>query len=189
MIPDTRQVDLEGYLSTSKRCLKCGNDKDRSQFTCARSHPDGLQSYCRPCAKAEQRAWHKANPQANGAYKRKAYLSDPAKPILRSIRIRAKASGIPCDLSFDDVRAMLMQTKVCPVLGIPLAHRVSGKREGPADHAPSIDRRRPELGYVRGNVAVISQRANRLKNNATVEEVRRILVWMETTTVVENSNG
>lgn len=44
--------------------------------------------------------------------------------------------------------------------------------------SPSIDRIIPELGYVRGNIAVISMRANKLKSDATSEELERISAWM-----------
>jgi hypothetical protein len=43
------------------------------------------------------------------------------------------------------------------------------------DNSPSLDRIVPEKGYVAGNIRVISQRANRIKSNATVEELRAVL--------------
>lgn len=42
----------------------------------------------------------------------------------------------------------------------------------PNEDSPSIDKVIPELGYVRGNVWVISNKANRIKNNATLEELK-----------------
>lgn len=41
--------------------------------------------------------------------------------------------------------------------------------------SPSLDRLDSSKGYVKGNVRVISKRANQLKNNATVEEMRMVL--------------
>ena len=59
---------------------------------------------------------------------------------------------------------------MCPVLGIPL---VIG--EGAcSDNSPSIDRIIPELGYVKGNIKVISRRANRIKNDATPDELFKV---------------
>lgn len=40
---------------------------------------------------------------------------------------------------------------------------------------PSVDRIIPELGYTKGNVRVISNRANLLKNNASIEEIELVL--------------
>ena len=64
---------------------------------------------------------------------------------------------------------------VCPVLGIPLAMGVG--RSGPREWSPTIDRIIPSLGYVPGNVVVVSWRANRLKSDGTMEELARIVSW------------
>lgn len=87
---------------------------------------------------------------------------------IRGLVIRAKGRarnrGIPFDL---DVSDLLPIPEVCPVLGIPLVFQA--KRMG--RNSPSLDRLRPELGYVRGNVRVISQRANGLKSDASADEL------------------
>jgi len=44
---------------------------------------------------------------------------------------------------------------------------------GPHKYSPSIDRMNPKLGYVKGNVRVISQLANGMKQHATLEEVEQ----------------
>ena len=50
----------------------------------------------------------------------------------------------------------------------------------PQDDSPSIDKIIPEKGYVKGNVAIISQLVNRVKNNAkTPEEIRLVADWYE----------
>lgn len=60
---------------------------------------------------------------------------------------------------------------MCPVLGIPI---FSGRGKQ-IDNSPNLDRIVPEKGYVPGNVRVISAKANRIKSNATAEELK--LVW------------
>ena len=45
-------------------------------------------------------------------------------------------------------------------------------------HTPTIDRIDNNKGYIPGNVAVISWRANALKKDASTEEVEKLLVWM-----------
>ncbi len=57
----------------------------------------------------------------------------------------------------------------CPILHIKLTH------DGNRDHSPSLDRIIPQKGYVKGNVQVISLRANRIKSDATLEELERIV--------------
>ena len=64
--------------------------------------------------------------------------------------------------------------KFCPVLGIEL----DWFAEARAENSPSIDRIDSTLGYVRGNVAVMSWRANRIKNDGTAEEHQKIATFL-----------
>lgn len=90
---------------------------------------------------------------------------------LNNIRRRAKKKGLPFDLTLED----LVFPDICPVLGIPLVAR-SGKFN---DSSPSLDRVVPELGYVKGNVAVMSYRANRIKCHASLADMKAIVAYME----------
>lgn len=62
----------------------------------------------------------------------------------------------------------MLPTK-CPVLGIPLSYTPSF-----TDNTPTLDRLVPRLGYVPGNVIIVSMRANRIRSDATTEELRKI---------------
>lgn len=83
--------------------------------------------------------------------------------MLKDAKYRAKQSGIPFALSEGDFDIPTH----CPALGLKLRRRHR-------DLAPSLDRLVPELGYVRGNVVVVSNRANRMKNDATVSEMEAL---------------
>jgi repressor of nif and glnA expression len=48
-------------------------------------------------------------------------------------------------------------------------------------NSPTLDRICNGRGYVKGNVRVISWRANSLKRDANIEEIRSILKYMENT--------
>lgn len=105
--------------------------------------------------------------------------SDPQKVLRRhkmqafcNWRLHARKRGIPFSLKFEELPD---PPAVCPVLGIPMGF--SDRRNDPS--SVSMDRFRPELGYVDGNVQWISYRANTLKNNATVEEIKKLAAWME----------
>lgn len=63
----------------------------------------------------------------------------------------------------------------CPILDLELDFSEKGKRN---DFSPSIDKIIPEKGYVPGNVAIISWRANRIKNNGTADEHQKIANWI-----------
>jgi hypothetical protein len=65
----------------------------------------------------------------------------------------------------------------CPVLGLPLYRNSGGAAQGP--NSPSLDRIDPALGYVQGNVKVISSRANAIKSNASPEELLRVAAYYQ----------
>lgn len=99
--------------------------------------------------------------------------ADPRRPLYYGARKRAKAKGLEFSLELEDI----VVPELCPVLGIKL---VAG--EGTlVDSSPSLDRLVPELGYVPGNVAVISYKANRIKNNGSREDVMKVAAWMAKT--------
>lgn len=78
--------------------------------------------------------------------------------MLHNARGRAKKKGLEFNLELSDV----LIPKICPVFQRPI-------------ESPSLDRIDSSKGYVKGNVRVISRRANILKNNATMEELEQLL--------------
>jgi len=86
---------------------------------------------------------------------------------------RARLNGLPFSLTVHDIPDI---PTLCPVLGILI---VANVKAGPLDSIPSLDRLDPVRGYVAGNVRVISNRANRLRSDATSDELRRLAVDLE----------
>ena len=85
---------------------------------------------------------------------------------------KAKMSG----LEFNLTEADLIIPEVCPVLGIKLEIALA---EANKDTSPSIDRLDPTRGYTKDNVAIISMKANRIKNDATLEELEKVYLWLK----------
>lgn len=103
-------------------------------------------------------------------YMREARRARPEVHMLARIKARAKAKGWAFNLTAEDITI----PKRCPILGIPL---VVG--DGTADdNSPELDRINNRKGYVRGNVHVISRRANRIKNDATLAELEKIASYL-----------
>lgn len=96
--------------------------------------------------------------------------ANPEKSMLQRARRRAKDLSLEFDLTPDDIAI----PERCPILGIELIRCLDTK-----DNAPSLDRIDNDKGYVRGNVVVISFRANRIKGNATIEELRKVVEFYE----------
>lgn len=62
----------------------------------------------------------------------------------------------------------------CPVFGFEFKR--IGRGFNP--QAPSVDRIKPELGYVKGNIQIISFKANAMKNSASFEELKQFADWI-----------
>jgi hypothetical protein len=99
--------------------------------------------------------------------------ADPAGYLLNHAKQRANKLGILFDLGREDI----VVPDVCPVFGNPFEWGV-GQKGWRNMWSPSLDRIKPELGYVRGNVMVISNRANHLKSNGSISEFEAVLAYM-----------
>lgn len=150
---------------------------------------------------ARHKRWADKNRAHLNAYKRRKYAENPelhaakaraeraANPEIFSLRVRARLERSPelfmlkaarrrakqLGLTFDLTRSDIVIPQSCPVLGIQL-QIARGKA---SDNSPTLDRIDNKLGYVRGNICVISHRANRLKADSTVKEIRAILMYVE----------
>lgn len=158
----------------TRRCITCAERKGVGEFY-VRS--DGsLLSECRPCSRRRSDAWVDPSPEQSRITAmenlRRSRRELPIRTMLCSAKQRAKAKGLPFAITADDVPI----PSHCPVLGIPLRSRLGTgeKASGAWGNSPSLDRVVNERGYVPGNVIVVSWRANRIKVDATVEELEAV---------------
>lgn len=110
-------------------------------------------STCRRCNAAYMRT-----------YLRGRRVRAPELTIWQRAHRRAASRGVPFSIT---MQAIVIPA-VCPVLGIPI---VLGEQR--SENSPSLDRITPNLGYVSGNVRVISDKANRLKADRTLSELQQ----------------
>jgi hypothetical protein len=108
-------------------------------------------------------------------YKIKIFAADPARYMWRAKRSGARTLGIEFSITKEDIKEVLVD--VCPVLGIPLEFNM-GKRDRHNYNSYSIDRIDSSKGYVKGNIQVMSKRANTLKSDATLEELEKLVAYM-----------
>ena len=88
---------------------------------------------------------------------------------------RSRLEGVPFDLDIDYVVDIFPKDYRCPILKKKMVWS-----NNPRDpNSPSLDRIEPKNGYVKGNVAWISNRANSMKNDATFEEIELIYNWFK----------
>lgn len=164
-------------------CAKCCESKPADSFYKNKSKKNGRNSYCKQCVTEYTCAWQKANPDRKRAANERYYKAHPGiaaersrawhkdhpeRKMLKSAKGRATKFGIEFDINRED---LLPLPTHCPILGIELQW---GGGNGRTDNSPSLDRIDSAQGYVRGNIQVISWRANRLKGDSTPAE--RILL-------------
>lgn len=119
---------------------------------------------------AYKAAYCRANLARNAAAQRKFRELNPLRSLLTIARKRARKNGLDFDISVDDIEL----PSVCPLLGVEVKHMHENRA-----NRPSIDRIDNTKGYIKGNVVVVSLRANIIKSDATASELRTIASNLE----------
>jgi hypothetical protein len=118
----------------------------------------------------------KKNPAAfilsSRRYTVKSRNENPGLWMYYSAKKRAAKKGYDFNLDKSDI----IIPDVCPVFGIPL---FKGYQKAQSDNSPNLDRIDNNKGYIKGNVMVISAKANRIKTNATAKEIRQVADWLD----------
>lgn len=100
----------------------------------------------------------------------------------RQRKNNAHKKGIPFTIELNDIE----QPEFCPILGIKLNYGWGGKTGHLRDPAKAtLDKVIPQLGYIPGNVFVISWRANKLKSDMTYEELEKIMNYIKEKTYAQ----
>lgn len=109
-------------------------------------------------------------------YTTKYRLKHPARRLVQVAKARAKQRGLEFNLDYSDV----VVPDICPILGIPMEVHVNTGAGG-KDNSYSLDRIDSNKGYIKGNVQVISHKANSMKFTATKEELLKFANWIQET--------
>lgn len=127
------------------------------------------------------RQWKLDNPDKVQSYRKRHYEKDKQRArdwyyanrdrteyqLYKAAKNRAAKFGIEFNIEISDI----VVPSVCPILGTEFVKHTM--------YAASIDRIDNDKGYVKGNIAVMSRRANTLKSDATPSLLRKIADWME----------
>jgi len=123
-----------------------------------------------PATAAKRAAEYLENIDANRKAARDRYHSSKARrqrtTLFNTARQRAKKRGVPFSITLDDIKI----PDTCPALGFSLVI-ADGKV---AFNSATLDRIIPELGYVPGNVIVVSMLANQIKSSASPEQIMKV---------------
>lgn len=140
-----------------------------------------------PSKKTElEKLWKLNNPEKVKSYNRKYYVNNKDKFIAKLIRwreknhektilFRAKQRAKQKQFEFNIGVADIIIPSRCPILDIEI---IRNKNTSTKVNSPSLDRIDNTKGYIKGNIMVISNKANTMKNNATPEELIKFANWI-----------
>lgn len=165
---DLRVSRMRNYNSSdnTRNCKCCGLDKQLEEFKQRiKTLKSGEQvinyrEICNNCSVIKL----KNSPKPTSEQRKAKYRKNPIKVLINDARGRAKRKGVSFDITEED----LTIPKLCPLLNIPILISSNGL----TDNSPSIDRIDNTKGYIKGNVMIISHKANTCKNSLTLEQLQ-----------------
>lgn len=162
----------------TKICNKCREEKTLDNFT-LRKDTGKYRCVCHECRRKEYKEnkklrkkainrakeYYKNNKQKVLTLRKQRYKENLQKVLYKSAKDRAKKKNIPFNIDIEDI----IIPERCPVFGFKFEIGTKNKQK-----SPSLDRIIPEKGYVKGNIIVVSLKANAMKNNATLNEIKQL---------------
>ena len=133
-------------------CTSCKEMKPYKEFHKHSACKFGVNTVCKLCRKPLSRRTYE---NTSVEYR-----------LWHGAKSRAAKYGREFSISLTDI---VIQGE-CPVLKVPYARR--------GEYAPSLDRLDSSKGYVKGNIVVMSKRANRLKGNFTLQEAEALVKFL-----------
>lgn len=147
-----------------KVCKECNQSLNLNKFSLVEKWNvnSGTKDICKKCS-TKIRQTEKLN---------RDWKIDAAKLLYKNIKSRCKKTGREFSIDLEDI----IIPEKCPVFGFEL------KREDKQTWmcAPSVDRIDSSKGYIKGNITVVSRRANILKRDATINELEQLLNYYKT---------
>ena len=174
------KLELEEQENYSRICPVCNKLLDISHFSLDRRSNDGRRWLCKECEVLhnsinqgkDKNYFKKLRLQVDSNYreiinsqKRKSCYNNHESVLLRHAKQRALKNNLEFNLELSDI----VIPEICPILEVPF---IMGTK-GDYMYTPSIDRIDNSKGYVKGNIQIISMKANTMKNSATPEELKK----------------
>lgn len=183
----------------AKRCTSCHLKKPKRNSGCMTKaktnycvvcsvpmfvHRNSGKKRCAVCVKGykakKARDWYKKKIREcrkRASERQKAKKSNNVQyRLLAQSRRSAASRDIEHSLTEEDI----IVPELCPVLGVPMLYKTP--------YTATIDRIDSTKGYVKGNIQLMSWKANTMKSNATEEELQLFAAWVEDTYGKHQSN-
>ena len=174
----------------TKICNRCNKEKNIDQYYLKPYSKSGkCMGHCKDCHNmaAKQRRI-KDGGKKNKKYRMNKYKEQKEQEpwVLLHHTAKRRASLRNLEYNIDAEYLKSIWTDTCPILGIKLESPVGeqglgrGKsKAGAKQTSHTIDRIDSTKGYIKGNVCIVSFRANIMKSHGTLDEHRKIVAFME----------
>ena len=136
-------------------CYECKKNTDKNY---RKNNKEHLKQY----AKENHKKYYSTEKR------RKKYIENVESELLNHAKHRAKLKNLEFNLEKEDI----VIPKICPVFDIKIGFHNK-------QCVPTLDRIDSDKGYIKGNIQVICSKANRLKNNGTIEDFEKIISYMK----------
>lgn len=153
-----------------RKCLNCG--KEWEVVVKKKNPSDRILHICKDCCKILTVYQRKKLRIDNDSSYRELYLErkreSHRKNIVHNMWKRARDRAIKNNIDFNIEESDIKIPKICPILEVPIYCGTKGNYE----YSPSLDRIDNTKGYIKGNIQVISKKANSMKNSASLDELK-----------------
>jgi hypothetical protein len=162
-----------------KKCALCRTVKPRSEFYKDNQKSDGYSSRCGNCLRSRPYVRNRVAANArNAKYRSTTKVNkvheSPETYLWYVAKWRAKARQLDFDITPEDI---IIPTH-CPLLGTPLTVLLK-RGKGASLNKASLDRIDNTKGYIKGNIRVVSMKANYMKNAITLEFAENLVKYMK----------
>jgi len=164
----TLQTDLSKKrehekLTGFRVCKVCSEEKPLSNF----GNGQNIRLTCSECTNAVKR-------DQSAVRRRADPMEFAVKERVVNARSRARKEGLAADIEYKD---LLPLPTHCPIFGMELDYHV--KRGARRENSATLDRIIPSKGYSKGNVVIVSHKANYLKKDSSLEDLKKIVAYIE----------
>lgn len=159
-------------LDIIKCCKICHKDKPLQNIF--RSASGWYRKYCKDCYEnlpQEIKDKDLKTKEIRRINERNRHRLNARKSMLKAAKGRSKRDNLDFNIEECDI----IIPEYCPILGIKIEKGIGNS----TDNSPTLDKIIPKLGYIKGNICVISWRANSLKKDGRLDEFERIVKYLK----------
>ena len=108
----------------------------------------------------DRRKWHYRN--CDSLYQKERQLKEPWRRLYVLSRRRAKRDALPFDLTLEYIQSIWPKDNKCPVIKKEFLYGIKNRQR-----VATLDKIKPDQGYVKGNVVIVSHMVNAFKSDIT----------------------